>query len=119
MHAWAKKFYSSSEWKQTREAYRKSVGYVCERCRSMYPNNPEMWNTGEIVHHIKHITKDNITDPSITLSFDNLECVCRDCHAAEHPEIYSAKRNKNRFSVDANGNVVEMCDHIPPSMRKK
>lgn len=51
-----------------------SKNYVCERCGGV----------GEICHHKKYITQKNINDPNITLNFDNLECLCRDCHGKEH-----------------------------------
>lgn len=71
---WAKAFYQSKEWKQTSRAYMSSQAYICERCGSV----------GEICHHKKWLNPKNINDPYITLSFDNLECLCRDCHGKEH-----------------------------------
>ena len=72
----------------------KSVSGLCERClaRGLYV-------PGEIVHHKVHITPENITDENITLSFKNLELLCRDCHADEH------RRVKRRYSVDESGKV--------------
>ena len=63
-----------------------------------------MIKPGELVHHKKPITPENITDPNVTLSFDNLELVCRDCHAKEHEIIYARKRNR-RYTVDKDGKV--------------
>ena len=48
--------------------------YICERCGQ----------PAKIVHHKKYITPFNISDPSITLDWNNLECLCQDCHNAEH-----------------------------------
>ena len=39
---------------------------------------------GDIVHHKVYLTQDNITDTAITLSFDNFELLCFDCHNKEH-----------------------------------
>ena len=39
---------------------------------------------GYIVHHKVHLTADNIYDPATTISFDNLELLCMDCHNKEH-----------------------------------
>lgn len=87
-------FYSSKEWQQCREAYKKSVGGLCEKCKAKGLIVP-----AEIVHHKIHITADNLDDPSITLSFDNLLCVCAKCHAEEHGV-------KKRFDVLPDGTVV-------------
>lgn len=94
MKEFAKAFYTSQAWKECREAYRKSVGGLCERCLKS-----GLYTAGEIVHHKIHITPDNINDPNVTLNWDNLELVCRDCHA----EIHGDKR---RYKIDAVGNVL-------------
>lgn len=39
---------------------------------------------GDIVHHKKYISSKNIYNPEVTLNFDNLELLCRDCHNKEH-----------------------------------
>lgn len=97
----ARAFYHSREWKRTREAYLKHRHGLCERCLSRgYAEK------GEIVHHRRHLTPENIGDPSVTLSFDNLELLCRKCHAEEHPEIYGG-RWETRVGFDADGNVYE------------
>lgn len=89
----AEKIYKSKAWQNCREAYAKSVGGLCERCLAMGVYRP-----GEIVHHRIHITADNCNDPAVTLCFDNLQLLCRDCHA----EVHAGKR----YSVDAAGRVV-------------
>jgi 5-methylcytosine-specific restriction endonuclease McrA len=98
MKEFATSFYTSRVWADTRRAYRKSVGGLCERCLANGRIVP-----GEIVHHKIHLTPDNINNPSITLSFDNLELVCRECHAIEH----GAKIR--RYKVDEFGRVT-----LPP-----
>lgn len=94
MKDFAKAFYTSQAWKECREAYRKSVGGLCERCLKS-----GLYTAGEIVHHKIHITPDNVNDPSVTLNFKNLELVCRECHALEHG-------TPKRFSVDELGRVT-------------
>lgn len=59
-----------------------------------------IYTSGEIVHHKVHLTPDNIGDPTITLSFDNLELVCRNCHADIH------QRKDKRYRFDEFGRVV-------------
>lgn len=94
MKEYAKVFYKSKEWKHCRNAYAKSVGNLCEICLQKGLIKP-----GEIVHHKIHITPDNISDPLITLDWNNLELVCRDCHAMIHD------RKKRRYRLDDMGRV--------------
>lgn len=96
----AEDFYRSKAWRSTREAYFESVHGLCERCLAR-----GVVRAGEIVHHREHLSPQNISDPSVTLSFDNLELLCRDCHASEHPEIYGG-RFEQRVAFDENGNLV-------------
>lgn len=94
-------FYHSKAWKDTREAYMRSHQSLCEPCLRRGVCKP-----AAIVHHKVHLTPENISDPSIALSFDNLELVCRDCHAAEHPEIYGVRNDTCRVAFDDMGNVI-------------
>ena len=96
MKPYAEKFYSSIAWKICRDAYRRSVGGLCERCKSH-----GIIRAGEIVHHKNQLTPDNINDPDITLNFDNLELLCRDCHALVH-------KPEKRYKVDEQGRVVTL-----------
>jgi len=86
------RFYSTQAWKKTRAAYKKSKGGLCERCLKA-----GIIRAGEFVHHKIHLDATNLHNPNVTLSFDNLELLCRDCHAAEHSD--------KRYVVDANGYV--------------
>lgn len=98
MREFAKSFYKSKTWQNTREAYYKKAGGLCERCLKRGDISP-----GEIVHHKIHLTKDNINDPNISLSFKNLELLCRKCHG----EVHNLNTGKNdRFKIDANGNII-------------
>lgn len=90
----AKQFYRSKRWQNCREAYAKSVGYLCEKCLAS-----GIYTPGEIVHHKIKLTPDNIENPDIALSFNNLELLCRKCHGNEHTD--------RRYYFDENGNVVE------------
>lgn len=97
MRPYATAFYKSKAWAKCREAYASSVGGLCERCAKAGRITP-----GVIVHHKNHITPDNINDPGITLNWDNLELLCRDCHADEHRET------PRRYDVDDMGRVVNL-----------
>ena len=99
----ARRFYDSKAWRLTREAYI-NANPLCERCYRMGRIKP-----GEIVHHVEHLTPENINDPSYSVSFENLETVCRDCHAKEHPEIYGkTDMEPPRVGFDMFGNVVRI-----------
>ena len=67
-------FYSSKPWKRVSAAYMSSRAYICERCGK----------PAQICHHKKWLNGENVHDPNIALSFDNLEALCIDCHNAEH-----------------------------------
>ena len=89
-------FYNSPAWKSTRDEYKRSRGGLCEICYAA-----GIAKAGVIVHHKTELTPDNITDPEIALSWDNLQLVCRDCHAA----IHERQRNR-RYKLDELGRVV-------------
>lgn len=87
-------FYGSRAWKNTRKAYAKSVGNLCERCLRQGIIKP-----GYMVHHKKHLDADLVNDPNVALSWDNLELLCRDCHAFEH-------RGAKRYTVSDDGKII-------------
>lgn len=92
---YARKFYKSKQWQSVRVLALKRDNYLCQHCG----------NSAEEVHHIKHITPENINNAAITLNLDNLVCLCRDCHHKAH------KRNMKQItsqdlSFDANGNLI-------------
>ena len=95
MKDYAAKFYKSRRWRECREAYAGHVGHLCERCLKKGLVVP-----GEIVHHKIHITPDNINNPLITLDWNNLELLCRECHAKEHDGI------NRRYRVDELGRIT-------------
>ena len=94
MRDFARDFYHSTAWKRCRETYLNKRHGLCEEClkRGLYV-------PADTVHHIIHLSPENIGDPNITLGDGNLYAVCRDCHAKIH-----AKRK--RYRVDAMGKVV-------------
>ena len=101
MKDWAEQFYNSPVWKNCRAAYIKQAGGLCERCMHRGLVVP-----GEIVHHKIHLTPENIGDPNISCSFDNLELVCRDCHAEEHSRL------RKRYRFDETGRVIPPVKEI-------
>lgn len=95
MKDYAEEFYQSKQWKKTRAAYMASRYYVCERCGGV----------ARIVHHINHLNKRNINNPSIALDWSNLEALCMDCHNKEH--FVSEYTAGNGLMFDENGMVIQ------------
>jgi 5-methylcytosine-specific restriction endonuclease McrA len=109
MKPWAERFYNSDAWRSCRDSFLKSKGYLCERCST--PDDPV---TAKIAHHKTYLTKQNINDPYIALSWDNLEALCQDCHNKEHKAVHTPMR----YQYDANGNLLppkenNKSDHTP------
>ena len=96
--------YKSAAWRSCREAYAKSVGYLCEDCMAK-----GIYTPGEIVHHIIEIDPVNITNPEILLSFDNLRLVCRKCHGARHSKVGRGRR----YAIADDGSVI-IDPNTPP-----
>lgn len=101
---YAKDFYNSQAWKKTRKAYYVYRRGQCERCAREFAAGKrriEDINAGVIVHHKEYITPENLNDPTVALSFDNLELLCEDHHNKEH------KSKTKRYSFDDKGRVIE------------
>jgi len=96
MRDFAKGFYKSQAWKQCRAAYAKSKRGLCEICLSR-----GLYRPGVIVHHKVHVEPETITDPHVLLDWQNLQLVCRDCHA----ELHAAKEGR-RYRFDENGRLI-------------
>ena len=95
--SFSKKFYSSLAWQLCRDAYAKSQSGLCERCMER-----GLYEPGEIVHHKIVLSPENVNDVDIALSWDNLELVCRKCHAEEHG------KKRKRYDLDDDGMVIRM-----------
>ena len=76
------------------------VGGLCELCLKEGKYTP-----ADAVHHIRPLNPGNINDPEITLNFDNLMAVCRECHARLHSRYYEAQAAR-RYRVDECGHVI-------------
>jgi len=70
----AKSFYKSAAWRKCRASFFISRHGLCNQCS----------NPGKIVHHIAYLTPQNIHDPNISLSHENLELLCQTCHNKVH-----------------------------------
>lgn len=91
-NGFARAFYMSPAWIRCRTAYAESKGWLCERCAAKGIIVP-----GDEVHHKIRLTRDNLSDPDVALSWDNLELLCKDCHLKEH--------DKRQQRTDAGGHV--------------
>ena len=71
---------------------------------------------GFIVHHRQHITARNINDPKVTLSWDNLEYVCKSCHDRLHDYCDRAHGGGRKITFDEMGNPIpggQSLHHTP------
>ena len=100
MKDFAKEFYHSQSWKKARAAYLQEKRGLCERCLAK-----GLYRPGVIVHHKTALTPENITNENIALDRDNLELLCRECHAEVHEEIYTGRRGL-RYKIDELGRVI-------------
>lgn len=99
--AFAKLFYKSKEWQEVREGVLMRDLYLCRHCQA----------PAEEVHHIVHLTPENIYDVNVSLNPDNLVSLCRSCHFKEH---YSDKNRSRRkvqieepqYMFDDDGNMI-------------
>ena len=94
MREFAKAFYKSKAWQRCRDGYAASVGGLCEDCVCM-----GLYRRGELVLQLTVVTRYNINDPGVSLSWSNLRLLCRDCHAKRHGA-------RKRYKVDAVGRVT-------------
>lgn len=93
----ARKFYSSAAWQSCRNEYMRYRHYLCEGCMAK-----GIYRPAEIVHHVEELTPLNIHRPEITLSFSNLRCLCRECHAEQHTE----RSKGRRYVVGDDGKII-------------
>ena len=86
-------FYHGKAWEATRDAYMELQHHVCERCG----------RAARIVHHKRHITAENVNDPTVTLDFGNLEALCQECHNREH---FGSAAVMPGLRFDKGGNLI-------------
>jgi len=92
----ARSFYSSKQWQDCRNGYARSVGFLCENClrRGIY-------KPGEIVHHRIEIDPITIHNPEVALNWNNLELLCRECHA----EAHDGRKKDRRYIIGTDGKI--------------
>ncbi len=110
----SKQFYDSKEWQRTREYILMRDRYTCTHCG----------RPAQEVHHIIHLSKDNMDDPSVTLNPNNLTSLCRDCHFEEHRQDQANGRRKHPggpsnkevgegYTFDESGQLVKIETREP------
>ena len=104
MREFAKAFYESPAWRRTRAYILKRDTGLCVHCGE----------PGVIVHHKIELTPRNIDDPAIALGEDNLETVCRTCHALIHE---GTPPLADGLAFDADGNIIT-APHPPRGVPK-
>lgn len=97
MKEWAASFYNSKAWRNLREVIMARDARLCQDCL-----RNGIFTPAEEVHHITPLTPQNITDPRVALSGDNLISLCRECHRKRHGEDTTPAR----YEVDADGRVA-------------
>ena len=93
-------FYTSWGWRKCRKAYAESKGKLCERCLKRGIIEPGSKDRPLEVHHKIPLTAENITNHEITLSWDNLELLCKTCHDSER------ERKEKRWKIGPDGQVI-------------
>lgn len=96
----SKPFYNSKEWAAVRATVLMRDRYLCQHCGKPATE----------VHHIIHLTPDNVHDPAVTMNMDNLVSLCRDCHFEEHRGEHAGGKNSQEsyaYEFDENGMLIE------------
>ena len=93
-------FYVSRTWRKCRKAFANSKGNLCERCLKKGIIEPGSKERPLEVHHKIPLTDENITDPKVSLNWENLELLCKTCHDKER------ERKAKRWKVGADGRVI-------------
>lgn len=93
----SEKFYKTSVWRDCRNGYAAYRGHLCEGCLRR-----GILSHGEIVHHKIELTPENIDNPEITLNYNNLELLCRQCHA----EVHDKRKKCRRFTIGPDGEII-------------
>lgn len=86
------RFYRSDTWKVARAIKIANACGVCEECGAI----------GTEVHHIVHLTPENVTDPSVATNQENLKLLCNECHNKAHGRF----EGRREYYFDDEGNLI-------------
>lgn len=92
-------FYRSKLWKKVRETALKRDNYLCQRCGA----------PADVVHHIVHLTPQNVYDDKISINLDNLMSLCSKCHSDMHYHEHGKGRINEEnypYMFDENGMLI-------------
>lgn len=103
----AKRFYRSMLWRQTRECALRRDMFTCRDCGGRATE----------VHHIIELTPNNIDEPTIALGLNNLMSLCGPCHAARTAGTGDVGDVSEGYIFDADGQVVPV-EHPPCFLTK-
>ena len=95
----SKNFYNSKEWEKVRDYVMRRDKFLCQDCG----------RGASEVHHIKHLTPQNINDVSVSMNPNNLVSLCRECHFKRHKGEHGKGREteeSNPYTFDENGMLV-------------
>ena len=92
---YAKPFYKSKLWQETRQYILKRDKYRCQECGGI----------AEEVHHKEWLTSENINDPNIAVNPDNLVSLCYKCHKEKHKKLCNQIVEVN-YKFDGNGDII-------------
>ena len=93
-------FYTSWKWRKCRTSFAKAKGNLCERCLARGIINPGSKDQPLETHHKIQLTAENVTNPEVSLNWENLELLCKNCHDEER------ERKQKRWRVDSAGRVT-------------
>ena len=101
--SFAKPFYKSKQWQDVRAMALARDNHLCAKCGA----------PAEEVHHIIHLTEENIHDPMVSMNLNNLQSLCKDCHFKEHLEdkANGMREIKYEYAFDNNGMLVKKTPH--------
>lgn len=108
------KFYNSKKWKRFRDRYIQSVKGLCEKCKEK-----DIIRPGENLHHIEHLTEENVKDAKVSLNDEKVIYLCIECHNIEHDRDYKTniqkikeqKSEKRKYYFDKDGNLIKNDDY--------
>ena len=55
------------------------------------------------MHHIIHLSPENVDNPEISINQDNLLLLCKECHNKKHERF----TDKKKYKFDSDGNIVK------------
>ena len=98
---WARAFYKSDAWQAARLAVLDRDNGLCVDCGRIASE----------VHHVQHLTPENISDPAVSLNPANLVSLCGGCHKRRHRRDRAAGRvqavpDRRLCVFDSSGNPM-------------